>query len=276
MTRTRTMLITLIATLILVLIAWIMSISFPGNNIGFKDSAAAIAFIDGAAIVIERIIELFWTIIGGIWGTYFPLNIVNNQVKTMVNELDSSLMPIYQQARNAVEELSKAGKLTGDALANAKAEIDELEARFVEVKNLAPDNQRIQLLTAAASQHVSYLEQKYIPNLTKTIGVANIAIDGLQNFISSFKDNPGRRLISIYLGASLGVIIAGVFGLDVFQATLEIDPQNIKYPALHIIGTGFLMGLGSSPTHEVIRAIQEYKKNRKGENIAKPDLPSSP
>jgi hypothetical protein len=34
-----------------------------------------------------------------------------------------------------------------------------------------------------------------------------------------------------------------------------------------------MIGLGSGPTHEVIRAIQEYKKNRKGENTAKPDLP---
>jgi hypothetical protein len=34
-----------------------------------------------------------------------------------------------------------------------------------------------------------------------------------------------------------------------------------------------IIGLGSSPTHEIIRAVQEYKKNRKGENTAKPDQP---
>jgi hypothetical protein len=37
--------------------------------------------------------------------------------------------------------------------------------------------------------------------------------------------------------------------------------------------TGVLVGLGSNPTHEVIRALQEYKKAKKGENIEKPKLP---
>jgi hypothetical protein len=51
--------------------------------------------------------------------------------------------------------------------------------------------------------------------------VSGTALLPMQNFLSSFKDNQGRRLISIFLGAMLGLILAGVFGLDVFQAVLE-------------------------------------------------------
>jgi hypothetical protein len=45
---------------------------------------------------------------------------------------------------------------------------------------------------------------------------------------------------------------------------------------LQVILTGLIIGLGSGPTHEVIRAVQEYKKSRKGDNISRPDLPSEP
>jgi hypothetical protein len=51
--------------------------------------------------------------------------------------------------------------------------------------------------------------------------VSGTALLPMQNFLSSFKDNQGRRLISIFLGAMLGLILVGVFGLDVFQAVLE-------------------------------------------------------
>jgi hypothetical protein len=33
-----------------------------------------------------------------------------------------------------------------------------------------------------------------------------------------------------------------------------------------IVFTGIVMGLGSNPTHEVIRALQEFKKNLKIQN----------
>jgi hypothetical protein len=67
----------------------------------------------------------------------------------------------------------------------------------------------------------------------------------------------------------LGLILAGVFGLDVFQAVLEGAKESQK--KWQIIFTGLMIGLGSNPTHEVIRAIQEYKKSRKGENTALPN-----
>lgn len=134
-----------------------------------------------------------------------------------------------------------------------------LQARFNELKEkLPPDNERVQLLVTAASPHVDYLRKKYeanLPNLNAAAAIAGTAIDGLQNFIASFKDNPGRRLISIYLGVILGLTVAGYFGLDLFQAVLKDTAQSTNH--LNIIITGVVVGLGSNPTHEVIRALQE-------------------
>jgi hypothetical protein len=234
----------------------------------FANAAAALTFISGAAVAIERTVETFWTIIGGVLGTYWPLNVVKKQVDTMVGDLSDVLTPFYQKAAAAAAQAQTAGKMTQDELAAAQKEIAEFQRRLNEAKSLAPDNQRVQLLAASAAQSVNFLQAK-IPDLEDAAKVAGTAIDGIQNFIASFKDNPGRRLISLYLGAILGLIVAGVFGLDLFKAVLE----NVKHPVLDVVVTGIIIGLGSNPTHEVIRAVQEFKEARKGQSAAQPDLP---
>lgn len=123
---------------------------------------------------------------------------------------------------------------------------------------MAPDSQRLQLVAAAAANYINRMDTLYAKKseeLKQALETAKSTINGMQNFLSSFKDNPGRRLISIFLGAMLGLILAGVFGLDVFQAVLEGGKDSQK--KWQIIFTGLMIGLGSNPTHEVIRAIQE-------------------
>jgi hypothetical protein len=244
-------------------------------NAGFTDSMATVSFITGAALGIERTIETMWTTLGGVLGTYWPLNVINKQVETLTGELDNSLKPFHEQAIKKIEEIKQAGNLTQEQLRkleDAPADIDRLKKRFDELQKLAPGNQRVQLLAAAASQNVSYLTEKYgdlLGDLKEAAKVADTAIDGIQNFIATFKDNPGRRLISIYLGAILGLVIAGLFSLDLFKALGVVN----HYKNLPIILTGILIGLGSGPTHEVIRVIQEFKESRKGKNTKQPDLP---
>jgi len=128
------------------------------------------------------------------------------------------------------------------------------------------------------------LQEKFADLLTdadRATKVANTAIGGLQDFLATFKDNPGRRLISIYLGAILGLLVAGFFGLDVFAAaTRSVSTATTASvstcPRFMVLLTGVIIGLGSNPTHEVIRAVQEFKKGQKGENTSKPNLPSKP
>jgi hypothetical protein len=247
----------------------------PGSNAGFEDAASTIAFIGAAAIAIERVIEAFWTFFGGVAGSYWPLTAIHRQVQTLMTELDSSLEPFHEKAIARINELKQAGSRTQEELKrleNAPQDIERLKKRFDELRKLAPGNQRVQLLAAAASQNVMYLTEKYgddLVELKDAAAVANSAIAGLQDFLATFKDNPGRRLISIYMGSILGLILAGIFGLGVFQATLG----SVPYEKLSIILTGLIIGLGSNPTHEVIRVIQEFKESRKGQNTKQPDLP---
>lgn len=275
MTKKTAWLIFIFSGLALILALLIVGFA-PSNNDGFKDSAPVLTFVGGAAVAIERVIETFWTFMGGVAGTYWPLNLINKQVNAMVGELDNSMQPIYSAANANIDKLAAAEGWAEDKINEAKAEVANLENRFNELKNqLPPDNERVQLLVAAASQHADYLKSKY-KDVTQDIerykGVADASINGLQNFIASFKDNPGRRLISIFMGMILGLAVAGYFGLDLFQAILA--QQTARKPG-YIILTGLVMGLGASPTHEVIRVLQEYKKAKKGENLKTPDQPDT-
>jgi hypothetical protein len=160
-------------------------------------------------------------------------------------ELDNSLEPFHEKAIARINELKQAGGRTKKdlkRLENAPQDIERLKKRFDELRKLAPGNQRVQLLAAAASQNVKYLTEKYGDDLVELKDAATVAysaIDGLQDFLATFKDNPGRRLISIYMGSIMGLILAGIFGLDVVQATLG----SVPYEKLSIILTGFIIGL---------------------------------
>jgi hypothetical protein len=246
----------------------------PESNARFKDGATALVFITGAAVAIERGIEALWTMLGGTLGTFWPLNWVRKQVDALTDSLGKSITLVSTQLTATLTRTGEMTKSAEDRLPEVTKELQALKAQIDEVKQMAPDSQRLQLVAAAAANYINRMDTLYAKKseeLKQALETAKSTINGMQNVLSSFKDNPGRRLISIFLGAMLGLILAGVFGLDVFQAVLEGGKDSQK--KWQIIFTGLMIGLGSNPTHEVIRAIQEYKKNRKGENTAMPDLP---
>lgn len=250
-----------------------ISSTFPAKST-FSDSAATLTFITASAVAIERSIEGFWTVLGGIKGSYWPLSSITKQVDALVEELDISLKPFHEKAQVYFQQLKDEGKIARQDADSAVAEVQRLKARFDELKTLSPDNQRVQLLTASASQNVNYLSEKYgdlIQEFEQAKNIANTSINGLQDFLSSFKDNPGRRMISLFIGAIAGMVFSTFFQLDLFQAVLS---GPFRFPALSVVVTGLIIGLGSNPTHEVIRALQEYKKAKKGANVAAPNLPS--
>lgn len=98
--------------------------------------------------------------------------------------------------------------------------------------------------------------------------VAGVALTGVSDFLATFKSNPGRRLLSIQLGIVGGLAIAGLFGLDVLAGThnaglespLADDLQDATIGG--ILLTGLVMGLGSSPTHELIAFLTKSKEKR--------------
>ena len=263
-----------VCTALLALAITLVAIFAPESNTRFKDATTALVFITGAAIAIERAIETMWTVLGGTLGTYWPLNWVRKQIDAQTSSLGNAITLVITAVADTLTTAAQKTDWAERHLPKVKEELEALKTQIAEVKQMAPDNQRLQLVAAAAANYVNGLDNVYAKKseaLKQALDTARSSINGMQNFLSSFKDNPGRRLISIYLGAIVGLILAGVFGLDVFQAVLEGSRETQK--KWQIIFTGLMIGLGSSPTHEVIRAIQEYKKNRKGENTAKPDLP---
>ncbi len=72
----------------------------------------------------------------------------------------------------------------------------------------------------------------------------------------------------LYIGILLGLIVSTAFGLDLLAAAgaSTSGSPSALLPHLGVAITGLIMGLGSNPTHEIIRAIQEYKDNLKSNN----------
>jgi hypothetical protein len=329
-------------TLALFVVMALVYLFAPAANARFKDAAAALTFITGAAIAIERVIEGVWTFVGGVSSGYWPLKHIRAQVNRMEDDLDTALAQVVADTTAALQKAGKTTQEVSDAAADLNAQLLKTQAGLQNVRTLAPDSQRAQMLATLAAKNLAYVQGRY-PDAKAVTASASTAIDGLQDFVASFKDNPGRRMISLYLGAMLGLAVAGAFGLDVFEAAMQaplppaattaatqpnaasaptapaattaatqpnpasdttvpaagqpprVNPQAalLVQAVAHrdtagigtrtnrpnrgkrwqIILTGLIMGLGSSPTHEVIRAIQEYKKSRKGVNVSKPDQP---
>lgn len=250
-------------------------------SITFKDAAAAATFTTGAAIVIERLIETGWALVSTTQlGSYWPMSGIAAYAGEMVNGLSAAFKPFVDEADNvlavAKDEITNAAKAAESIktdVANFETEIQNLQ------KQGRPGTQQSLLLSAATSQRVQYLEAKYkaaIATVTDAAAVANTTVNGLQNFVATFKDNPGRRIISLCLGGMMGIATTSVLGLDLFQALADAPhlpptgPHCVFFRALHIVFTGLVIGLGAGPTHELIRLIQEAKESRKGRNASQP------
>lgn len=243
----------------------------PLPNQGARDAAAALAIIGAASVGIERLIEMGWTALGSFLGDWWPLSVVKQQVEALENDLDPIVDKFYADASNALDLVSAAGKLTAEELTNAKAEIgaqrSSLTTQLDALRGMAPDSQRAQLLYVATRQKVDVIASKYSDfsdDVVRAVNEAQQSITALGDFVATFKDNPGKRLISIWAGMLLGLGAAGFLGLDVFVAVLGPDGVAVtpRPDPIGIVATGLIIGLGSGPTHEVIKVLQEIKKSR--------------
>jgi hypothetical protein len=259
----------LVATAVVAGLAYLVGHYSGPVNAGFKDGTAVVALASAVALGIERVIETVWTVVSFVGGGWWPMNIVRRQVDTMVDQLNGALTPVYDQSEVAIRRLQTAGTWNENEVQAALGELRGMRARVQELQRLAPDNQRAQLIGSAALQGINLLNQRY-PEVDKGTKIATQAIAGLTDFVGTFKDNPARRLISLYLGVVIGLAVSGVLGLDLFQAVLLGSGTTAGTFALFgpgepfhlgVAATGVVLGLGANPTHEVIRLLQEIKKS---------------
>jgi hypothetical protein len=234
------------------------------------ENTVTIGVITGTAVAIERAIEVIWILVSLKLGSWWPLDGVTRKINSQIADLnDNYLRAFVIEAQKKLADAERLGTATADDVAAVTRALAELNTSLQGWGAAAPDNQRLRALVALLSDRIVYIGGK-LDGLQDAVEVARKAVDSLTNFADSFVDNPGKRLVSIYLGAMIGVPVSGVLGLDLFQAVLDTSTtlQAFGMFDFHpgVALTGLVVGLGSSPTHEVIKLLTEIKKNRRAQN----------
>lgn len=258
MTQGETLRIAGIATALLAVVVVVVWIAADDTTGGAANAAATLALIGFTAVAIERVIETGWTVFGGVLGSYWPLKQVSKQVDALVTQLNAALEPLQDDIGGAMNGVSAAANAVAASKATANAVLGQLTAQLKQLEGEPRGNQRARAISRVAAR---YVEQAKVimGEAAPAIAPVQSALDALQGEVDSLTDNPGRRLISLYLGVILGIGVAYAFDLNLFHAALAGGATGEKY----LILTGVVIGLGSNPTHELIRAIQEYKKSQK-------------
>jgi hypothetical protein len=233
-------------------------------------SAAILAMVTAGAVAIERALESFWTIVGSSrLGNWWPLRPIGERLNRYVDQLNEPLNDFYERAQERAGDASEASESIQPWLEDADHYLEELERNIRRLQQLAPGDTEARAIAAGASRAVVGLEKHY-PGLQAVATNANRALAGVNEFVQTFEDNPARRLMSLYAGAVLGLVAAGVLGLDAIQAVFGGVPSGRLagkvYAVLPGIGaavTGLAMGAGATPTHELIRTLQEAKERNK-------------
>jgi hypothetical protein len=260
----------IIALLITVTGFVLVAATAPPANQGIPDQASALVLITGAAVAIERLLEIFWTAIDATKGSFWPIRLVDEVVAQITAEVSG---PVSKLAM-AVDDAVAAGNLVDSRAADAQRQITYLQNDIAKLNTLAPSSPRAQLIVSSVAPRLTALQESY-PELKTDIDTGDKAIKSIDAFVESIKDNPGRRIISIFLGTLIGLGVVWFLGLDVFAATLgtgalahvTIGPASQPFLSWQwrfgCALTGAVIGLGSSPTHEVIKALQLFKQKQK-------------
>jgi hypothetical protein len=262
-------------------------------NQGFADAAAVLAMVGLVAVGIERIIEAFWSLMSRAQSGWWPLDQIAAAVDSLVDETNAVATPAFAAAEAGLEAAKGAIGVTRDQvealdeqIQKVRAQAKAYEAQVARISSLAKDNQRVQLLTTAAFQAVNRLDTAYgrdMPAVRQAFNDASQVTAGVSDILAGFKDNPAKKVISIALGWVIGLVVAGFAGLDLFAAAgAPVGPTDpalrdqALFPFLGVALTGFVLGLGANPTHEVIRLVTEAAKSRRLGNLPRPEVVGSP
>jgi hypothetical protein len=268
-------------------VAWQIS---PAPNAGFANAAAVITFATVIAVGIERLMELWWTLLGQVkgFGGWWPLNLIAESVQTVETQTNNLLTPVFEDVSQALQEAKNTLKAGSDEMKKVSDKLTEIQkaranftARLAAAQQLAPGSPRFAMTTQVAADAASVLGEAAALGGDAAVAVRE-AVDNAANaasiattIVASFGDNPARRIASILLGAGAGMLAAGFMGLNLFSAVLGQSAGPVA-GVVGVLLTGIVMGLGSGPTHEVIKSFQDYKESRKQPDTAALVPTSSP
>lgn len=258
---------TLVCIFVLVLIFVLASFLTERSGIKITSSAVAISVIGAIAIGIERIIEAFWSFMAVLGKQKWPFCSAPEASLKLVNELNTHLVPFYEKAEQAIQKAEEAGEMAKEKLEQAKKLLTSFQENLQNLQSTGIVDAKMQDKAEFALQKMTAL-QDIFPKLENAADLGQQSLLAAMDFVSTFNENPGKRLVSIYAGMFVGVIVAGVTGLDLFQAVLEESTPALLSTGAHwgVGFTGLLVGLGASPTHEVISILKNLKEKQKAQN----------
>jgi hypothetical protein len=233
-----------------------------GSLVDLTNGAITVGVITTIAVGIERVLEGFWTILESITGTKWPQGDWVSECDDLFNKFDSKF--------NAFDDLVAKLKSSTSSL-NTDPDLKNVTDALNTLKNNIKGNNDISNGTRAFLNSIAAIPEKFnSPDWQKTINTAYQAVDDLSDFIDSFKDNPGRKLISIYIGMVLGLLLAWALGLDLFTLTGNGGIFSGPLQNLGVAITGVVLGLGANPTHELVQYLSENKLASQTKNKAVP------
>jgi hypothetical protein len=262
----------------------------PAANAGLRDAAAVIAFAGLVAVGIERVIEGFWALVDRSkkLGGYWPLSeIVSylDEVETQANSLAGGVLEsakaALETARDAADAGSQEARRASEMIERLNTEQLRLQKQLTEAQKLAPGSARLTAFANVATDAsreaalAAKIAGDAAAGVRSTLNNASAAASAGLSIIASFQANPARRLSSLLVGASFGMLVAGLMGLNLFAAVLappagEPEPLGILMGSIGVVLTGFVVGLGVGPTHELVKTLENIKESRNQTIVAGP------
>ena len=256
-------------------------------------AASVLAMVSIVAVAIERFIEMAWSLLASFKNGWWPLPEIAKAVDALAEETNQVAKPAFDAALAGLASARDAIGVVETERQRLEAEIAKVqteERKYIDqirrISSLSKDNQRVQLIATTAFQAANRLDTAYgtvMPAVRQAFNDASQVTAGISDILAGFKDNPAKKIISIFLGSSIGLAVCGVVGLDLFAAAgLPLGPTDkdeitkAAFPYVGVMLTGLVVGLGANPTHEVVRWVSEAAKSRRASNIARPNVSGSP
>ena len=241
----------------------------PSQTTSSAAAVGVVVLVPALAVGVERVLEVFWSLVDQLASSpFWPLNAPARELQDLSNTLDPIVQPLLEQAETVLAGWPQDPTKTGDQLKAAQAEVGALQQAAAAVANTPSSTIGLQNLKNALDRVDKVIDD---PRVSGAVAAAAVGIRGISTSIGSLLDNPGRRVISLFLGSLIGLVVVWWLGLDVIHAALNAplptQPQDTTLSNLHtlqwgMVATGLIIGLGASPTHDLISAIQAYKQTQ--------------